>query len=121
MLLYKAFTKSKLALDKVINDVLLLHHMKVAIHTNRTQISLSTQLKALIKSQGALYGESLSEYLRKAALLRLALEEMERKELELTAEAVIGSIPKDKSGWKKIKDVSKWQRQERKREEIHRS
>lgn len=94
--------------------------MKTAIHTKRTQISLSPQLKALIKSQGSLYGESLSEYLRKAALLRLALEESAKKELELVAETVIGTVPKTKSGWKRIANISKWQRQERRNEEIHR-
>lgn len=94
--------------------------MKQAVHSNRTQISLSPQLKALIQSQGTLYGESLSEYLRKAALIRLSLEDSEKEELELIAEAVVGSVVKSKSGWKSIKDISKWQKQIRKNEEVHR-
>ena len=95
--------------------------MKTAIHTKRTQISLSPKLKTLIQNQGSLYGESLSEYLRKAALLRLALEESYQKELELVAKAVVGSVPKEKSGWSKVKNIGKWQREERKNEETHRS
>lgn len=87
----------------------------------RTQISLSPQLRNLINIQKIYMGESLSEYLRKAAILRMVAENIEKKDLNLVAEAVIGKVLKNKSGWKKIKDVPEWQRKERENEDKHRS
>ena len=87
----------------------------------RTQISLSPQLRNLIDIQKVHMGESLSEYLRKAAILRMVAENIEKKDLNLVAEAIIGKVLKNKSGWKKIKDVSGWQRKERENEDKHRS
>ncbi|OGM26153.1 hypothetical protein A3D00_02930 [Candidatus Woesebacteria bacterium RIFCSPHIGHO2_02_FULL_38_9] len=95
--------------------------MKQAIYPNRTQISLSPELKALIEARIALSQESFSEYLRKAAIIRMILEDVEKNELALIAKTIIGSIPKNKSGWKDIKDISKWQREERVNEDKHRS
>ena len=45
----------------------------------RTQITLTAQIKALIEKEARKRKESLSEYLRKAALLRFLLEEEEKK------------------------------------------
>lgn len=91
--------------------------MKVASYPNRTQISLSPELKSLIESRGAALGESLSEYLRKAAILRLTLDEVDKRDLELLADITAGSVPKSQSGWKNIKDVSRWQHNLRKDED----
>ena len=93
--------------------------MKPAIHTNRTQISLSPTLLALIKSRGKQFQESLSEYLRKAALIRMAIEDTETNNLEFIAESVVGKVSKSKSGWKNVKDISKWQSQQRAHEDKH--
>lgn len=51
----------------------------------RTQITLTTSLKKAIEIHRRLYGESLSEYLRKAALTRLLVETEEKKELATLA------------------------------------
>lgn len=95
--------------------------MKQSIYSWRTQISLSPQLRKIIDTQRILSGESLSKYLRKAAVLRLALEEVEKKKLELIAETVVGKAPKARGGWKKVKSAVVWQRKERRNEASHRS
>lgn len=94
--------------------------MKTATYSKRTQISLSPQLKAIIESEGTLLKESLSEYLRKAAILRLLLQEIEKDKLTLVAESVIGKTPKNKGGWKNIKNIVNWQRKQRQNENRHR-
>lgn len=90
--------------------------MNTTIYPTRTQISLSPELKKLIEARGAVLNEGLSEYLRRSAILRMAVEDVAANDLKLVAKAVVGSIPKGKSGWKNIKDVSDWQRMERQHE-----
>lgn len=70
--------------------------------------------------RGAVKNESLSEYLRQAALLRMMLEDVERNDLKLIAKTVVGGVSKSKSGWKNIKNIGEWQRQLRKNEDQHR-
>ena len=94
--------------------------MNTAIYPIRTQISLSPELRKLIEMRGAVLNEGLSEYLRRAAVLRMAVEDMERNDLKLIAQTVIGSVPKSKSGWKNVKNIGEWQRQLRKNEDRHR-
>lgn len=94
--------------------------MNTAIYPVRTQISLSDDLKKLIARRGQRLNESLSEYLRKAAVIRMALEDMEVSDLKTIAKSVIGSVPRQDSGWRNIKDISAWQRQERRHENRHR-
>ena len=94
--------------------------MNTAIYPIRTQISLSPELKKLIETRGAVLNEGLSEYLRRAAVLRMAVEDVERNDLKLIAQTVVGSIPKSKSGWKNVKNISEWQRKLRKDEDRHR-
>jgi len=94
--------------------------MKQAIYPNRTQISLPNDLKALIDAYAAKYGESVSEYLRKAALVRMVIDDADKKDLERIANAVVGTIPKNKSGWKNVKDLAKWQSNLRRDEDKHR-
>ena len=95
--------------------------MKQAIYPKRTQISLSVELKNLIQARGLILKESLSEYLRKAALIRMALEDVERKDLHLIAKSVVGSVDRKKSGWHDVKSASSWQRGIRRDENSHRS
>ena len=47
----------------------------------RTQITLTEQLKILVEGIAQEKGESLSEYLRKAAIVRLLVEETEKENL----------------------------------------
>ena len=95
--------------------------MKKTSYSLRTQISLSPQLRKLIDQQRAYSQESLSDYLRKAAILRMVAEEVEKKNLEQIAQAVIGKVSKSKSGWRKTKDITVWQRKKRAHEDKHRS
>lgn len=94
--------------------------MNTAIYPIRTQISLSPELKKLIEMRGAVLNEGLSEYLRRAAILRMAVEDVERNDLKLIAQTVVGSVPKSKSGWKNVKNIGEWQRKLRKNEDRHR-
>jgi len=95
--------------------------MNGAVYPTRTQISLSPELKQLIAARGVVAAESLSEYLRKAALVRMALEDMETDELKLVAKAVIGRVAKSKGGWGRVKNISGWQREVRRDEDRHRA
>ena len=99
------------------NDVLLLHHMRLINLLSdtdrivRTQITLTSELKKLIEKKAKLKGESLSGYLRRAAMLQLRREAQEKKDLEELANKVIGSIDLEKhSYWKDKKSVNKWLR-----------
>ncbi|MBI5357090.1 hypothetical protein HZB78_05800 [Candidatus Collierbacteria bacterium] len=95
--------------------------MNTAVYPIRTQISLSPELRKLIEMRGAVLNEGLSEYLRRAAVLRMAVDDVERNDLKLIAQTVVGSIPKFKSGWKNVKNIGEWQRKSRKDEDQHRS
>lgn len=94
--------------------------MNTAIYPVRTQISLSDDLKKLIAVRGNRLNESLSEYLRKAAIIRMALEDMETGDLKAVAQSVVGGVSRRDSGWRSTKDISAWQRQERRHEDQHR-
>lgn len=94
--------------------------MQMAIYPIRTQISLSSELKKLIEMRGAVLNEGLSEYLRRAAVLRMAVDDVERNDLKLIAKTVIGGVSKSKSGWKNVKNIGEWQRRLRKDEDQHR-
>jgi hypothetical protein len=57
----------------------------------RTQISLTWAIKRAVEAKGRLLGESLSEYLRKAAVIRLLSEEEEARELSAVANNFVGA------------------------------
>ncbi|EKD95525.1 MAG: hypothetical protein ACD_24C00459G0005 [uncultured bacterium] len=76
----------------------------------RTQISLSSKLRDAIDARRIYKKESLSEYIRKAIEIRIASENKSHRDLKALAERVIAKIPKEKSGWKNVKDISDWQR-----------
>lgn len=65
--------------------------------------------------------ESLSEYLRKAAMLRMALEDVGKSNLKLVAKAIVGTVSKSKSGWRNVSNLSGWQRELRRDEDRHRT
>ena len=93
--------------------------MKVASYPNRTQISLSPEMKKTIEEEGVRLGESLSEYLRKSALMRMVVENDRKNDLKMVANLVVGSVPIANSGWKGVNLVN-WQRAERREESEHR-
>lgn len=80
----------------------------------RTQITLTKRLKKLVEKYAQDRGESLSEYLRKAASLRVLVEEKEEKELEEIASRLIGSLDlKKHPEWGSRQKVRKWVRRVR--------
>lgn len=81
----------------------------------RTQISLTRAIKKAVEVKARLLGESLSGYLRKAALIRLASEEEEEKELKALARNFVGGSSWDKNhiNWTTKKSVKKWNRKVR--------
>lgn len=78
----------------------------------RTQITLTEKLKKLIQERTILKNESLSEYLRRGALLLLLLEKKDKSELEYLANLVIGSVDLKKHPyWSSPQKVRSWVRQ----------
>jgi hypothetical protein len=66
-------------------------------------------LKKAIEAKRRLTGESLSAYLRRAAVLRLLVEEEEKEELKRLAKIAIGSVSlKDHPEWKNKSKLQKW-------------
>lgn len=94
------------------------HYIMMNLHTFsddnkgvRTQITLTQKLKTLVESASSLNGESLSGYLRKAALLRLKLEQQAHDERVKLAQKVIGSLKNTKNPlWKDKKSIYRWSR-----------
>jgi len=77
----------------------------------RTQITLTEQLKILVEGIAREKGESLSEYLRKAAMIRLLVEENEKQDLEKIALRAVGSVDlKKHPEWNTPKKVYDWVR-----------
>lgn len=81
----------------------------------RTQIYLPEDLRREIDRSRLGSGESLAEYLRKAAEQRLKVEKKKKAELKKLAEEFTSGV--EKSGWEGI-DVLKWQRDIRKDRKI---
>ena len=82
--------------------------------TVRTQITLTKNLKKLVEKYARDRGESLSEYLRKAAALRVLVEEEEARELDEMASRLIGSLDLKKyPEWGTYQKVQKWARKVR--------
>lgn len=77
----------------------------------RTQITLTENLKALVTDMANERGESLSEYLRRAALIKILLDKQEKDDLGKLANSLIGSIKlKNHPNWKTKADIYKWSR-----------
>lgn len=81
----------------------------------RTQIYLSEELRQEIDIARREEGESLAEYLRKAAEERLLAKKKRTVDLKKLAEEVTSGVKK--SGWEGI-DINKWQREIRKDRKI---
>ncbi len=77
----------------------------------RTQITLTDQLKYHVEQMASQRGESLSEYLRKAAIIRLLLEKQEQEDLKKLANRVVGSIKiNNHPNWNSKEEIYRWSR-----------
>ena len=77
----------------------------------RTQITLTKNIKSLVADIASEKGESLSEYLRKAALIRILLDRQEKEDLEKIAKSLIGSVKlSNHPEWSTPSKVYKWVR-----------
>lgn len=81
----------------------------------RTQIYLPEELRQDIDRERHQTGESLAQYLRKAAEERVKINKKRKVELKKLAEELGKGVKK--SGWEGI-DVLKWQREIRKDRKI---
>jgi hypothetical protein len=77
----------------------------------RTQITLTENLKSLVTDMANERGESLSEYLRRAAIIKILLDKQEKEDLGILANSLIGSIKAENHpNWKTKADIYKWSR-----------
>ena len=77
----------------------------------RTQITLTKKLKREVEKHAQKSGESLSEYLRKAAMIRVLVEDQSKEGLEQIVNRVIGSIDLKKHPvWKSKMGIYRWSR-----------
>jgi len=77
----------------------------------RTQITLGSKLKAEAEKRAKIKGVSLSEYLRRALMIHISLEDKKEENLEKLADMVVGSVDLDKHPeWRSKKEVIKWSR-----------
>jgi len=77
----------------------------------RTQITLTEKLKARIQQNARKKNQSLSEYLRRAALLQLKVDQKDKESLEEVANKVFGSLDlKKHPEWSTMNKVIKWQK-----------
>ena len=75
----------------------------------RTQITLTKNIKKLVNKHARTTGESLSEYLRKAALVRILVESKDINDLKKLANRVVGSVDlKRHPEWRNEKEIQKW-------------
>ena len=77
--------------------------------TIRMQITLTAALKKAIEEETGAKQISVSEYLRRGAVLQLLLENQEKDDLKSLAAKVIGSVDlKKHPEWKSEKEINKW-------------
>lgn len=82
--------------------------------TIRTQITLTKQLKKIIESEIKPKNQSLSEYLRQAAILKLYLDRQEKVNLQQLADETVGSLNLDNyPEWKTTQKTTQWQKHQR--------
>lgn len=87
------------------------------LHTSqRTQIYLPKKLRGEIDKARREKGETLAEYLRRAAQLRLKKQKREKEDLAKLADQITKGVKK--SGWDGI-DVVEWQRKIREDRDIN--
>jgi len=87
-------------------------------HTSlRTQIYLPKDLREQIDKDRLVTGESLAEYLRKAAKLRVKKEKKKKQDLKKLVEEIF-SKPIKNGAWEGV-DVNRWHHDFRKAEDDH--
>lgn len=87
--------------------------------SNRTQILIPRNLREEIEKHRSVTGETLSEYLRRSAIERIAREKKKKADLKKLADEVIGSIKHGEGGWAGVKDTYKYVRKMRQEEDEH--
>lgn len=90
----------------------------MATTSSRTQIIIPRDLRDEIENQRRITGESLAQYLRKAAAERIKRERKKKQDLKRLAEVVVGSA----AGLRSKVEVEKWIkeiRRDRKLEDKH--
>lgn len=85
----------------------------------RTQIYLSEELREEIDKLRRGSGESLAEFLRKAAEEKIAMSKKKKVDLKKLADEFIGSGKPGKRGWGGIKDSYSYIRKMRRDEDSH--
>lgn len=77
----------------------------------RTQITLTKKIKELVEEKSAAMGISVSEYLRRAALVVATIDDQGKADMAGLAKKVIGSVNlKNHPEWKNKTAVIKWQK-----------
>ncbi|MEK7188829.1 MAG: hypothetical protein AAB685_03185, partial [Patescibacteria group bacterium] len=87
--------------------------------SSRTQIYIPEYLREEIEKHRSVAGETLSEYLRRSAIERIAREKKKKADLKKLADEVIGSIKPGTGGWADVKDTYKYIRKTREEEDEH--
>lgn len=83
-------------------------------YSERTQISLSPTLRRIIEKERASTGESLSEYIRNAIMIRVKKEESTDEARMRAIKAFVGAGKgKSHPHWSSKKKIMKWQREMR--------
>lgn len=83
----------------------------------RTQITLTKKVRALVAEEAKKRNESLSEYLRKAAMLRWLVDQEGAADLQKMADGVIGSVNLERHPeWKSKAAIQKWLQNLRRKE-----
>lgn len=75
----------------------------------RTQITLTKKIKQLVEEKSVAMGISVSEYLRRAALVVATLDDQEDANMVSLGRKMIGAVDLSKHPeWKDKKSVNKW-------------
>lgn len=64
--------------------------------------------------------DDLIEEGRGECLIKKYRLDVERKDLKLVAQSIVGSVSKSKNRWKNVENIGKWQSKLRKNEDSHR-
>lgn len=88
-------------------------------NSQRTQIYLPKDLREEIDKQRQETGESLAEFLRKAAEEKIAKNKKKKVDLKKLADEFIGSSKRGKGGWGDIENTYEYIRKMRQEEDEH--
>jgi len=85
-----------------------------SLYSERTQISLSPEMRRIIEKKRMSSGESMSEYIRKAIIIRVKNEQFTEKDRMRAINAFVGAGKgKYHPHWSNKSKIIKWQREMR--------